>query len=234
MTPVSSSYFPGDKFGRLTLTSFHSGKGNSRRWNVVCDCGKEKVVLQASLKIARSCGRLCLENQVKHGHALKNNQSKTYYTWQGMIQRTTNQKATSFPNYGGRGITVCKRWRDFMNFLADMGEAPVDKSIDRIDNNGNYEPGNCRWATRKEQAANKRQRSDYLDLTGRKFSRLTVLRFSHRQKHQSYWLCRCDCGIEKTLQASHLRSGNVKSCGCLKREKEPHAGRTFQGPRSLP
>lgn len=81
--------------------------------------------------------------------------TKTYKAWYGMLYRCNNSKNDSYHCYGGRGITVCSRWLTFANFLADMGEAPVGLSLDRIDNDGNYEPGNCRWATLQEQAANR-------------------------------------------------------------------------------
>lgn len=80
----------------------------------------------------------------------------TYKIWEKMLARCRNQNNKGYPRYGGRGITVCERWADFSNFLADMGERPEGLSLDRINVNGNYEPGNCRWATAKEQALNRR------------------------------------------------------------------------------
>lgn len=88
----------------------------------------------------------------KHGWA----NTPTYWTWSGMLSRCRDPRNASYKSYGAQGITVCERWHDFLNFLADMGPRPEGKTLDRINGNGNYEPSNCRWATPKEQRANQR------------------------------------------------------------------------------
>jgi hypothetical protein len=112
----------------------------------------------------RSCG--CLGHEwtksgkanLKHGQAKKGMISPEHKIWQGIIKRCTNPNNHKWHRYGGRGIIVCNRWKIFENFLADMGERPKGLSIDRINNDGNYEPGNCRWATAKIQANNQTRR----------------------------------------------------------------------------
>jgi hypothetical protein len=95
-----------------------------------------------------------------HSRAHNGGPTPTYRSWQAMRQRCTNPTNASWAHYGGRGITVCERWQDsFESFLADMGERPTGRTLDRVDVDGNYEPGNCRWATPLEQARNKRPRT---------------------------------------------------------------------------
>lgn len=153
-------------FGRLTALGI-AGRSNGGQvlWNCLCSCGKERVVNGENLRNGhtRSCGCLLVENArknkgvaPKHGHG-RNGGSATYNAWHAMKQRCLTKTNKRYADYGGRGITVCPRWMEsFENFLTDLGERPKGASLDRINNNGNYEPSNCRWATRKEQQRNMR------------------------------------------------------------------------------
>lgn len=218
------NYPTGTRFGRLSVQSLFIRIGGRNHWNCLCDCGNQKVVDEYSLKngVTRSCGCFATESKrsrfITHGHSKKGSTSTTYNSWAGMIQRTTNPKYRYYYNYGGRGISVCDRWKNsFESFLKDMGECPPNKSLDRYPNNdGNYEPGNCRWATRKEQSDNRRVRKDHMDLTGQKFHYLLVLEFSHYLRSDAYWNCICDCGNTKTVSGQSLKRGETKACGCMR------------------
>lgn len=127
-----------------------------------CECGTEVVAFKNNVSRGhtKSCGclrrKLVRERSLKHGAKANGVRTRAYVAWVNMRGRCENVSRPDFMNYGGRGITVCRRWRKFVNFLADMGEPPKETSLDRVDNSKGYSPSNCRWAARKEQAQNKR------------------------------------------------------------------------------
>ena len=150
----------GNRYGRLVVVGEDTpDKFKHRRVVCQCDCGSTKTVALSQLREhkTRSCG--CLQSEAAARITFSHGQSHSpaYQSWASAVQRTSNPKNPLFPRYGGRGITMCERWRNsFQSFVDDMGSRPDGTSIDRIDNERGYEPGNCRWADDFEQSRNRR------------------------------------------------------------------------------
>jgi len=263
----------GQKFFCWTVIKLSFRIGKKSYWECRCDCGTIRVVQEYDLKNkeGQTCG--CLKNKgkpkkIKITHKINELHGMSSWpehkVWRNMKGRCYNRNDQAFADYGGRGIEVCESWRNsFTNFITDMGRRPSsDYSIDRIDNDKNYEKGNCKWSTHSQQAGNRRKKRiltfDGKSLTlaqlariagikynkllqrlnenwpskpaaivpkvykidntmiGKRFNRLVVLEFSHRNSGgQKYWKTICDCGKIKVIRQNHLRGGSIKSCGCL-------------------
>lgn len=154
----------GHRYGRLTAVQLvKCGPRLRVFWMCQCTCGKTCVVNATQLRLGRtqSCG--CLRDEktrsrsTTHGESLPWRRSREYQSWVDMKKRCSCSHRAEWKNYGGRGIQVCERWQRFENFLADMGRCPPGLTLDRINNDGGYEPGNCRWTTRTEQNVNRRR-----------------------------------------------------------------------------
>lgn len=146
----------GQTFGQLTVLAFAKRIGHRWFWTCQCTCGNLTVKRADGLRPLASCGCykiFCLQNRPTH-HCTG---TPEHRIWVGMRSRCNPQKASRYPNYAGRGIQVCKRWDKFENFLHDMGKRPSPKhTIERVNNNGHYEPSNCVWATYTQQLRNRR------------------------------------------------------------------------------
>jgi hypothetical protein len=195
----------GQRYGRLTALEFYGRERHGWAiWSFRCDCGVEFTALAANARFGttKSCG--CA--RTKHGMA----GTQEYHSWIGMLSRCRDQNNSGYKDYGGRGISVCAKWTKFENFLADMGLKPsASHSIDRINNNGNYEPGNCKWSTPKEQAANQRPKTLDRRLSVKSTSGFTGV----RQNHEGRW------------QVRVMTNGARRHLGCFDRIEDAVAAR---------
>lgn len=172
----------GQRFGRLLVLKRSGSENGNSIWACKCDCDNEKIVLGYSLKSGntRSCG--CFKKEFASEYPKKHNMSNTseYISWTHMLARCRNKNNHAYSRYGGRGIEVCEGWlKSFESFYKDMGAKPSGEySLERMNNNGNYESSNCRWATYTEQANNTRA-SVYVSF---KDERLTVTQWERKLK----------------------------------------------------
>ena len=203
----------GERYGRLVITARTRMEHNTYYVMTVCDCGTVKEIALKHLRSGRtqSCGCLQQENRTKHGHC----GTRTHQAWRDMWSRTRlSEKHPRYHCYAGKGIKVCERWKEFANFLEDMGECPEGLTLDRIDRNGDYFKENCRWTTVQVQARNQGKRQ-----IGAYSSKYKGVYWS-RQKSKWHTRIRLD-GKHKHLG---FFADEVEAARAYNREAEKHFG----------
>jgi hypothetical protein len=189
-----SENLKGNTYGRLTALSYSYTKSKPGRvfWDCLCECGKTVTVRTDGLKSGNtlSCG--CLQKDITKALKLTHGKSgsRVYTIWEGLINRTRNKANARYHRYGGRGIKVCDEWLKFENFYKDMGEPPTEEhQIDRIDNDGDYEPGNCRWVLPIQNAYNK----------GARTTTTSKYKGVYYDKSRNKWVCRVNKDHKKVF-----------------------------------
>lgn len=205
----------GQRYNALTAVRRVENIGRRVAWEFQCDCGETVIYTASSVRRgkAKSCGCQRYVNFSTHGQAY----TGTYRSWAAMIQRCGNPKAAWWKTYGGRGIRVDPSWHQFAGFYASMGDRPPGRTLDRIDPDGNYEPGNCRWATPKEQTRNRRcNRWVKPGVTATEFA----------EQH----------GIKRSALYRQLRAGRTAEEGLsrIKGRSAPCASPTHEFPQTAP
>jgi hypothetical protein len=204
-----SKELTGQRFGKLVALHREGKQGKHVMWRFQCDCGNFTVARGANVEQKtnpiRSCG--C-------GRA---SMAPEYRAWRFMIRRCCVPHAHNYKNYGGRGVKVCEAWKtDFEAFLREIGPRPSpDFSIDRIRNEGDYEPGNVQWSTRATQQNNTRRNIR----SGERFASLVAIELTDPQGSHARWIVKCDCGKTAKVRADNLKSSKQRSCGCLRKRE---------------
>lgn len=207
----------GERFNKWTvLSEVRRPKQHCKHYECRCDCGNTGVIQSTTLRLGRS--KQCRDCSFRRHSMAK---TRIYKIWAGILTRCNNPKVNIYKYYGGRGITVCDRWKDFANFYADMGDRIGNMQVDRIDNDKGYSPENCRWVTPEENMNNRRVKID--DMPGKRFGKWTVLeRVIHKPDHW-YYSCRCDCGTVNIINGGSLRRPYPKgTTQCMKCKRIEH------------
>lgn len=199
--------YVGDVFGKLTtLVCLGYERGKHEIWACKCECGRFVLVQRHAFfgqNPRKSCRCATVDRNkrnAKHGMS----GTRVYKIWMAMVWRCTKPTYGDYPRYGGRGIKVCERWMDFRNFFADMGEPPEGYSINRIDNNGNYEPSNCEWSSTAVQNRNRRN-SLVIHYKGKRYVAAELSRALGMSESTLYYWIRVH-GIEKAIQIAESKN----------------------------
>jgi hypothetical protein len=203
----------GMRYGRLTVLH-REGSSNAGQamWRCQCDCGGTVRSTGQSLREGGTRSCVCFQkDRVKEclsTHNMVN--SRVYSTWKGILTRCYNKNVKAYSLYGGRGIQVCDKWKSFLAFFADVGEPPTGTSLDRINTDGNYEPGNVRWATPREQCNNKRNNT-IIEYNGKKQTVANWARETGIEKSVLLYRIKTGWPIEQVLTESTFNTGKLKN-----------------------